>query len=74
MSYAAEFFIRFGPETSVAYTSGEFRGKDGQLRVPVEVGIGYICGKRNKLRNVPIASWVKALVDSWTTAAGIRRG
>jgi hypothetical protein len=39
MLYAAEIFIRFGPETSVAYTSGEFRGKDGQLRVSVEVGI-----------------------------------
>jgi integrase len=33
-----------------------------------------ICGKRNKLRTVPIASWVKALVDSWTTAAGITSG
>jgi hypothetical protein len=38
MSEAAESFIRFGLETGVAYTSGEFRGKDGQLRVSVEVG------------------------------------
>jgi site-specific recombinase XerD len=33
-----------------------------------------IAGKRNKLRTVPIASWVKALIDSWTTAAGITSG
>jgi hypothetical protein len=39
MSCAAEIFIRFGLDTDVAYTSGEFRGKDGWLRVPVEVGI-----------------------------------
>jgi hypothetical protein len=39
MSYAVEIFIRFGVETGVAYTSGEFRGKDGWLREPVEVGI-----------------------------------
>jgi hypothetical protein len=35
MSYAAEIFIRFGLETGVAYTSGEFRGKDDWLRSPV---------------------------------------
>ena len=33
-----------------------------------------ICGKRNKLRTVPIASSVKAIVDLWTTAAGITTG
>jgi integrase len=33
-----------------------------------------ICGKRNKLRTVPIASWVKAIVDLWITAAGITTG
>jgi hypothetical protein len=37
MSYAAEIRIRFGLETSVAYTSGEFRGNDVWLRVSVEV-------------------------------------
>jgi hypothetical protein len=30
---------RFGLETGVAYLSGEFRGKDGWLKEPVEVGI-----------------------------------
>jgi hypothetical protein len=39
MSYAAEIFIRFGLETGVAYTSGEFRGKGGWLRVLVQVEI-----------------------------------
>ncbi len=52
----------------------EFSCKDSWLRAPVEVGIGYIRGKRYKLRTVPIASWVKVLVDSRTTAAGITSG
>jgi hypothetical protein len=30
---------RIGLETGVAYLSGEFRGKDGWLKEPVEVGI-----------------------------------
>jgi site-specific recombinase XerD len=31
-------------------------------------------GKRNKLRSVPIPAWCKALVDAWTSAAGISSG
>lgn len=30
-----------------------------------------IRGKRNKVRTVPMASWVKVIIDQWTTAAGI---
>lgn len=33
-----------------------------------------IRGKRNKLRTVPIAAWVKALADRWLRDAGIERG
>lgn len=33
-----------------------------------------IRGKRNKVRTVPMASWVKVLIDRWTTAAGITSG
>jgi hypothetical protein len=39
MSYATEIFIQLGLDTDVAYTSGEFRGKDGWMRVPVEVRV-----------------------------------
>jgi site-specific recombinase XerD len=30
-----------------------------------------IRGKRNKVRTVPMAAWVKVIIDQWTTAAGI---
>jgi site-specific recombinase XerD len=33
-----------------------------------------IRGKRNRLRTVPIAAWVKALIDRWTQAVGVVRG
>ena len=33
-----------------------------------------IVGKRNKSRSIPIPSWCKALVDLWTSAAGITSG
>ena len=33
-----------------------------------------ITGKRNKSRTVPIPSWAKGALDSWTGAAGIREG
>jgi site-specific recombinase XerD len=33
-----------------------------------------IRGKRNKLRTIPIAAWVKTLVDRWCDAAGIASG
>jgi site-specific recombinase XerD len=33
-----------------------------------------IIGKRNKARTIPIPSWCKAIVDQWTTAAGISSG
>ncbi len=33
-----------------------------------------LVGKRNKYRTVPMASWVKAALDNWTTAAGITEG
>jgi len=36
--------FQFGLETGVAYTIGEFRGKDGWLRAPVEVGISSCFG------------------------------
>lgn len=31
-------------------------------------------GKHGRTRNVPVADWCKALVDVWTTKAGIRSG
>lgn len=31
-------------------------------------------GKRDKERSVPMAAWIKAAVDQWTAAAGIRSG
>ncbi len=33
-----------------------------------------IIGKRNKARTVPVPAWCKALVDLWTSAAGITSG
>ena len=33
-----------------------------------------ITGKRNKLRTVPIASWVQVLIERWKQAAGITAG
>lgn len=33
-----------------------------------------IRGKRNKIRTIPIAAWVKTLVDRWCDAAGITSG
>lgn len=33
-----------------------------------------IVGKRAKVRTVPMAAWVKALIDKWTIAAGITTG
>lgn len=33
-----------------------------------------LVGKRNKLRTVPMASWIKAALDNWTRAAGITKG
>jgi integrase/recombinase XerD len=33
-----------------------------------------IIGKRGKVRTVPIASWVKYAIDTWTTAAHITQG
>lgn len=31
-------------------------------------------GKHNRTRTIPMASWVKALIDQWTQAAGITSG
>lgn len=31
-------------------------------------------GKHNRTRTVPIAAWVKALIDDWTTVAGVTTG
>jgi len=33
-----------------------------------------LTGKHNRTRTVPIAAWVKALIDTWTTAATLRSG
>jgi integrase len=33
-----------------------------------------LIGKRNKVRSVPMAGWIKALLDRWTGAAGITAG
>lgn len=33
-----------------------------------------IKGKRNKVRTVPIASWVKVAIDEWATAAALSEG
>ena len=34
--------------------------------------IGDLIGKGNRVRTVPIPSWVKAQIDDWTLAAGIQ--
>lgn len=36
--------------------------------------IADLVGKGGHVRTVPIPSWVKAAVDTWTTAAGISEG
>jgi len=33
-----------------------------------------LVGKRNKVRTVPMASWVKMALDNWTQSAGIIEG
>lgn len=33
-----------------------------------------IRGKRNKIRTVPMASWIKVIIEQWTVAAGITSG
>lgn len=33
-----------------------------------------LVGKHNRTRTIPIAAWVKALIDRWTVAAGIAQG
>ncbi len=33
-----------------------------------------LTGKHNQTRTVPMAAWIKALIDTWTAAASIRSG
>lgn len=33
-----------------------------------------LCGKRSKLRSVPMPTWCKQAIDAWTDAAGITEG
>lgn len=52
----------------VALEVRHFEKRDGRW---VIVGIQ---GKHGRTRNVPIADWIKALVDAWTQRAGIASG
>ena len=36
--------------------------------------IADLIGKRKRIRTVPIPAWTKAVIDHWTTAAGITEG
>jgi len=33
-----------------------------------------LTGKQNRTRTVPMAAWIKALIDAWTAAATVRSG
>lgn len=55
-------------EEVVSLTVEHFKQRDGRWVIL------NIVGKRNRVRTVPVAAWVKASVDRWMTEAGIVSG
>jgi integrase len=49
-----------------------FCGREGNPTLSAE--LVDITGKGNRVRSVAIPAWVKAAIDAWTSAAGIREG